>query len=199
MKRWIPALVLSATVAVMVGSPVRAQSSNGAIVAVMDLAKVFEKHPKLQAEIKRIQEEYKQFQEDAIAKQKALQNRVKQLQQLKQGTPDYKKLQAEIAKADSDRAVDQRLKQGEFMQREARAHYNAYMEVLSAVQRVCTRHNISLVLRYDSKPIDPDDGNSIMRGITRNVVYQRQLDITDLVVRELFATAQQPGSLPRRQ
>jgi len=173
------------------------QTGGGVIVAVLDLAKVFEQNSRLQADIKTIKDEYKAFQQQVINDRKSLGQKVKQLEQLKTTSPEYRRLEADLAQQDSAMQVRVRLKQKEFQQREAQAHYRAYKEVLGAIEAVCKRHAISLVLRYDSKEIDPANGNSIMRGITRSVVYQSRLDITDLVVKELFATAQRPVA-PRR-
>ena len=195
---WMPALVLGMVATVGGANIASAQQTGGVIVAVLDLAKVFKQHPRLQTDVKTIQDEYKAFQQSVINDRKVLGQKVKQLEQLKASSPEHRKLEAELAQKDGNMQVQVRLKQKEFQQREAQAHYRAYLEVLAAVKNICTRHNISLVLRYDSKEIDPSNGNSIMRGITRNIVYQSRLDITDLVVKELFATAKAPGGPARR-
>ncbi len=191
---WMPALVLGCALIIGGSSAATAQSSSGTLAAVMDMQKVLDKHPQLQAKLKSIQDEYKAFQQQTIETQKRLRQQVQQLKELKPNSPERKRLEGELAQKDSSMAVDVRLKQKEFLTREAQAHYQAYVDVMAAVERVATRHSIGMVLRYDSKKIDPDQGQSILRGISRNVIYQRQLDITDLVVQELHSTARQPAA-----
>ena len=196
---WMPALMVGVLLSAGATSTALAQASGGgSVVAVLDLAKVFEQHPGLKTNIKTIQGEYKIFQQQVIDQRKQLTQRVKQLEELKTASPEFKQLEADLAQTNSSMAVTQRLKQKEFVEREAQQHYRAYLEVLEAVQRIAQRHNISLVLRYDSEPIDANNNTSVMRGIMRGIVYQHQLDITDLVVQDLFATAQRPqGPAPR--
>lgn len=189
---WMPALLF--VLAWGNAASVMGQSGGG-IVAVMDLQKTLDKHPRLQAQLKTIRQEYKAFQQSVLDVQKDLRKRAQQLQELSPGSPDFKRLQAELAKIDSTTAVDMKLKQKEFITREAKAHYEAYKDITAAVARVAARHNIVLVLRYDSKEIDPDNRASIAEGLMRSVVYQNRLDITDLVVQELgTAAAQAPAA-----
>ena len=191
---WMPALLL-----ILVCGTTASAQTGGGYVAVLDLQKVLEQHPRLQAQLKAIRQEYKSFQQSVLAKQQDLRKRAQKLQELSPGSPDFKQLQAELARIESTTAVDAKLKQKEFFTREAKAHYQAYRDITDAVARVAARHNIVLVLRYNSKRIDPDNRASIAEGLMRSVVYQHKLDITDMVVQELGGVAAQvPGTNIRR-
>ena len=100
-------------------------------------------------------------------------------------SPDYKRLESDIARQAADLQVQARQAKKEFLQRETREYFDSHQEIVTAVERVATRHNISLVLRYDSRPIDPTNPQSVAQGVSRPVVLQRNLDITQLVVDEL--------------
>jgi len=62
------------------------------------------------------------------------------------------------------------------------------------VHKVAEQYNISMVLRFDSTEIDPKNPQSVAQGISRSLIIQRNLDITQLVGNHLtVATAQKPG------
>jgi hypothetical protein len=65
------------------------------------------------------------------------------------------------------------------------------------VANFARQNNISLVLRFSSEPIEPDDRNSVLQGINRAVVYQNQLNITGHVLKEINSTP--AGGVPGRQ
>ncbi len=191
---WMPALLL-----ILASGTAASAQTGGGYVAVLDLDRVLEHHPRLPGQLKAIRQEFKAFQQSVIAKQQDLRQRAQKLQELSPGSPDFKQLQAELARIESTTAVDVKLKQKEFFTREAKAHYQAYRDITEAVARIASRHNIVLVLRYNSKQIDPDNRASIAEGLMRNVIYQHKLDITDMVVQELGgAAAQVPATSMRR-
>ena len=88
----------------------------------------------------------------------------------------------------------------DLLQREALQYYTSYNEILAAIDRIAQRHGIALVLRFDSRAMDPEDPQSVMQGMNRAVVLQRNLDITNMVIDELrTALAQNSSSrAPRR-
>ena len=191
-RAWMSVVVAGMVVQGLAGgSLVRAQSG-GMIVAVVDIKKVFDQYQPFQAKIEQIRQERKALQEQNVAKRRDLANRIKQLQQLKPTSQEYKRLEAQLAQEESSIATSAKLRHTELLRREAREHYYAYQQVIAAVARVCQKHNISLVLHYDSAPIDPANPNSILKGINRIVVYQQRLDITGLVLQELNQVAQAP-------
>ena len=57
-----------------------------------------------------------------------------------------------------------------------------YNQVVQSVQAIAKQYQISLVLRYDSQPIDPNNPNDILKGINRAVIHQQNLDITKTVL-----------------
>ena len=45
-----------------------------------------------------------------------------------------------------------------------------------------TVDHIALVLRFDSEPIDKDSRTAVIKGVNRNVVFQRNRDLTDIIL-----------------
>ncbi len=169
------------------------------LVAVVDLPKVFEGHPTFKTNVEGIQQQLKQIEKEFEAKQADLAKRNKQLSELSPSSPDYRRLESEIAQQVADLQVQARQAKKDFLQREALQYYTVYNEILSAVNRVAERHHIGLVLRFESGSIDPNNPQAVAQGINRSVIVQRNLDITQLVVSELqLAAANSPNRTPRR-
>ena len=167
------------------------------MVAVIDVPKVFDNHTRFKRNMEAIQTTVKQFEEEMIKKRQELQKRAEQLKELNPSSAQYKQLEEQLAKDGSDLQLTFQLKRKEVLEKEAKQYYEAYNEVLSVLERVCGRHNIGLVLSYDSKPIDANDLNSVARGVNRPIVYQRKLDITKIVIDELNVLVRKPGN-PQR-
>ena len=190
------------------GAALRAQQPTGAtaptstLVAVVDLPKIFETHPTFKANMESLQQQLKEVDEELEAKQRALNARSQQLNDLNPTSPDYLRLEAKLAREAADLQIEARQFKKDFVHREATQYYAAYNEIVGAVNRIAGQYNIGLVLRFDSEAIDPKEPQSIARGIGRSVVVQRNLDITHLVEKELqLALAQrstQDRAPPRR-
>ena len=68
------------------------------------------------------------------------------------------------------------------------------------VENIASQHGISLVLRFDSEEIDPNNRAEVIKGVNRAVVYHRRLDLTGMVSKEMngAATAQAPANTTQR-
>jgi hypothetical protein len=77
------------------------------------------------------------------------------------------------------------LKKKEFIEQEARVRYNAYQEILAHVARFCDRNGIQLVLRFSGDEMDPNNAQSVQAGLMREIVFQREPDITQYIVSAL--------------
>ena len=111
------------------------------------------------------------------------------LEALKPGTPDYKQLDEQVAKAKAAFNVKASQQRKEFLDREARIYYDTYLEVNDAVKYYAQRHNLGLVVRFNGDPTDPNRREDVLRAINRPVVYQNAIDITPDVLQELNRSA----------
>jgi Skp family chaperone for outer membrane proteins len=119
------------------------------------------------------------------------------------GTPEYKKLEAEVAKAQGDFSVNAQLQKKDFMDREAKVYLQVYSEIERAVSQFARDNGIAVVHRFDGDPVDSSDRNRILGSITKPIVYfDPQIDITPQVLKMLngasVAAQPQPGQQPRR-
>ena len=64
------------------------------------------------------------------------------------------------------------------------------------VESLAKEHGLSLVMRFDSSSIDPNNREEVIRGVNRGVVFHRRLDLTSLVSQALNTrTAAAPTNL----
>jgi len=170
------------------------------LVAVVDIARLFEAHPAFQAKRNALEKEAQDANQELEGKRKGLTQRNQQLTELNSASPDYRQLESDIAREVADLQVQARQVKKDLLQREALQYFTSYSEILAAVDRIAQRHGIALVLRFDSRTMHPDDPQSVMQGMNREVVLQRNLDITDMVLAELQTALAQSSSsrAPRR-
>lgn len=201
MKRFVRLVLLSGFILVLSGTVGRAQTpgatsaAQATLVAVVDIAKVFESHPTFKSQLEVLQQQAKNADLDLEAQKKDLSQQGQQLAELDPGSPDYLQLETNLARHSADLQVQVRQVKKDLLLREARQYYTSYAEIQQAVERVARTHGIGLVLRFDSRTMDPSDPQSVMQGMNRAVVLQRNLDITGLVIEELrTAVAAKPAS-----
>lgn len=159
-----------------------ARPSSDASVVVIDISEVFKNHARFKSAMEEIKEVVKSLEGGAQAEQKALVKKREQLTELTPGSVDYKRLEEEMARGGSQLQVDMALKQKEVMEREAKVYFNTYMEVQDLVKEFAEKNGIRLVLRYSRMEMDPTKRDTVLQGVNRPIVYQRNLDITDLII-----------------
>ncbi len=132
----------------------------------------------------------------------ALAKRAEAIKEFKPGTPDYKRLEEEITKGESDWKLRVAAQRRDFAERESKNYLRAYQELSAVVKAYAERNNIQLVLRFNGAPIDPNNREMVQMEVFKMVMYfDKSIDITDPVLAELnrnAAIAAPPGVRPRR-
>jgi Skp family chaperone for outer membrane proteins len=167
--------------------PVAPARPAGTSVAVIDLQEVFKNHARLKMAMEDIKKDTEALNARMRAEQKKLEKMVLELKELRPGTIDYKTREEEIAHVDSNVRVQLQLERKGLREREVKLYFNAYEEVVGAVERFAQDNGIALVIRFNAEEIDPSNPESIMAGLNRHVVYQRNLNITEFVLAEINA------------
>jgi Skp family chaperone for outer membrane proteins len=175
-------LVLTVLLATINSVAAQEQQQSG-LVAVLDVAKVFQKHTLFNARMEQLKQEVDQF-DVAMKKQAdALRAEMEALKgQWEPGTENFKAGQADIARKDADMKIKANQKRQDVLDKEAQLYLQTYKEIQGLVQELATQYGITLVLRYDSSEIDPNDRPSVIKGVNRPVIFQRNLDLTNLVI-----------------
>lgn len=196
--RWALAmgLVMSGMVATAFGqgSPAKAPATAGAaakpsgtLVALVDIGHVFKNHPRVKQQVEGMKQDLGDYEKEVVSNRQELVKQREKMVKFAVGSPEYKQVEEQIARQVSDLQVRDQMKKKDVLEREARIYYDAYQEVLDQVSRLATEYGIGLVIRFDSQAIEPTDRNSVQAGVNRNVVFQRNLDLTPLVLERLNA------------
>jgi Skp family chaperone for outer membrane proteins len=154
-------------------------------IAVIDLGYIFKNHIRFKAAMDDLKKDADGFEAYLRQQRETAQKMQEKLRTFNAGTPDYKKTEEEMAHMQSDVQVQMTLKKKELMEREAKTYYNIYNEVVAATSDFADRNGISIVIRYSRDPIDKENAQSVLQGVNRPVVFQRNLDITDIVLQKL--------------
>jgi len=121
---------------------------------------------------------------DAIAKKAEL------LKTYKPGTPEFKKTEEEITKADSDWKLKVNRQKGDFAERDAKNFLSAYQALSQQVKLYAERNNISLVLRFNGARPDPANPQAVQMELSKMVMYyDKSVDITDPILAEMNRAA----------
>lgn len=206
MKRFVRLALWSGCILVLTSTVGRAQApgatstAQATLVAVVDIAKVFEAHPTFKSQLDALQQQAQSADLDLESQKKDLSQQSQQLAELDPGSLDYRQLETNLARHSADLQVHVRQVKKDLLLREARQYFTTFTEIQQAVERVARKHGIGLVLRFDSRTMDPSDPQSVMQGMNRAVVLQRNLDITGLVIEELrlSVAANSAPRAPRR-
>jgi|TARA_B110000495_G_C22979806_1_gene575852 Skp family chaperone for outer membrane proteins len=183
-------LLLTSTIAICLtffinhsGNTVQAQQARtGTTVAVVDIAVVMENNAKFKSMLSSIQSEITQFDGKLEVTRKEVTLLVDELKGYNPGTTAYSQLEERIAKIQSDVQVQMQIKRKNVLQQEAKVFHECYIGVQKTIATFCEQNGISLVLNYDSKAINPQSRESVLKGVNRDIVYQRSLNITKYIV-----------------
>ena len=161
-------------------------------VALLDVGYIFKNHPGFKQKMEAMKAEVQTFEASLKQKQQQIEAASKQLASYKPGTTEYKQLEERTTKQLADLKVQMQLKRKEIMEDEAKIYMATYKQVAATVAAFANAKNIDLVLRYD-RDADPSsqtvDPRETLKIINRPVIFEKQLDISDSILRQFTATA----------
>ena len=169
-------------------------------VAVIDVGYVFKNHTRFKTAMDKMKDEVLAAENSLKGERDRINGLMEQLKGFNVGTPEYKKLEAEVAKAQGDFSVNAQLQKKDFMDREAKVYLQVYTEIERAVSQFARDNSIAVVHRFDGETVDSGDRNRILGSITKPIVYyDPQIDITPDVLRMLngAAVAGAPAAQPK--
>ena len=159
-------------------------------IAVIDVTYILDHYSRLKQDT----EKFKRDMDDAEAQLKrerdVMAKKAEKLKTFKPGTPDFKALEEEIIKAESDWKLRVNRQKGEFAERDANNFLKAYQELTQQVKVYADRNNISLVLRFNGARVDPTNPQAVQMELSKMVMYyHKDIDITDQILTELNRSA----------
>jgi Skp family chaperone for outer membrane proteins len=164
----------------------------GTSVAVIDVAYIFKNHARFNQSMNDMKRDIEAFDAHMQEESKKLQKKQEEMQTFGPSSPQFKKLDEDLAKMKSDFQIAVQSKKRDFLEQEAKVYFNIYREVEEAVAVFAQRHGIRLVLRFTGDDMKADDRQSILQGVNKPVVYQDHLDITMDILNKLNAGATVP-------
>jgi Skp family chaperone for outer membrane proteins len=154
-------------------------------VVVIDIAKVFKEFQAFNGQMESMKAEVDAYEEYLKGKQGELQALVEERGKYTANSEEYKAKDQQILQIQSQTSVEATTKRKEFMEKEAQIYYSHYLIILRTIDEFAARNGITLVLRYNSEPIDPLNRQSIQQGVNNAIVFQRSCDITNFVIKTL--------------
>lgn len=163
----------------------QAGSAGGGWVVVLDVAKVFKANADFDNKMKLIKADAEQYQASFKAEQEKLQLDAQQLQGMEANSDQRFQLEAQLEQRSTALKTKARQAETELLTKEAQAYYETYQKMQQIVASMAEQHGIVMVLRFDSEEIDPTNRGDVIKGVNRAVVYHKQLDITQEVIRAM--------------
>lgn len=170
-------------------------------VVVIDVSEVFKQHSSFNQQLNALKEEIKTLDAFYQAEQKKIVGQRDKLSSFNAGSPEYKKLEEDIARMASDLQVEMALKQKNVAEQEAKVYFNTYNQIYKQVEVFADSYGIGLVLRHNNVQMDPQKRDTVLQGVNRAIVFQRNLDITEEIIKRVNAAnvaAAPAGGVPRQ-
>ena len=183
-----------ATLLLTISSPMLAQESGGGLVAVLDVAKVFKANPEFDAQMERIKDEAEALKLQIQKQQENIRSRAEAVAQMEIGSTERNQQEAALEQEQAALRTHARQAEADLLKREAKIYYDTYVKMQNVVGSLATKYGITLVLRFDSAEIDPENRGEVIKGVNRQVVYHHKLDLTKMVIQQLNPSAAQAPS-----
>jgi Skp family chaperone for outer membrane proteins len=152
-------------------------------IALLDVSRVFKAHGRFKAAIDMMKGDVERVETWFKNEREGLRQSVEQLQGFRPGSPEYKQLEEQIAKRESDLKIDLQIRKKDLMQQEATIYFNVYKEIEQEAQSVAAARGFIMVLRFSGEQASVDRPDQVLSEINKPVIWFNQgLDITDEVI-----------------
>jgi outer membrane protein len=158
-------------------------------VGLIDMAEVFKKYDKFTTLSEALKKDVEASDAEAKAKVEALQSMQAKLQggTLVEGSPEYTALEQQLVEGSTQLEAFRKLKQRDFLKKEAEIYKTVYLEVQDMVRRYAQYYKYTVIMRFNrAKVEDAENPQEIINSMNRPVVYYHdQDDITDPILQSL--------------
>ncbi|MEM6365148.1 MAG: OmpH family outer membrane protein [Planctomycetota bacterium] len=194
----LSAITLAIMTSSLLATPAASAQEAGHKIGVVDVAKIFKEHAGIQSQVKAVEANLKAFDSELKGRRDALKTAAEKLKTYKVGSPDYTAQEEKIAAMDSKLRLDMARKKKELADAEAKIYYENYQRIAAGVKYLANYYKVNLVLRYNSEKMEEAKGESVIRGVMKNIVYHDEsLDMTTGVMQYLDQVAASKGNSRR--
>ena len=155
-------------------------------VALLDVGYVFKQNERFKMLKENLKLEMQRADASLKARRDSIVERAKALKELRIGTPDYKQLEAEVAKLQADLQVEVQIMKKELMTKEAKIYHEVYTEIYQEVEAIAQAYGFVAVFQFNGDRPNSESPEEIMREISKPIVWHNSaLDITPEVLKRL--------------
>ncbi len=165
-------------------------------VGLIDMAYVFKHYEKFTALREELKAEIQKSDGQAKAMAERIQGVQKEMQDFKQGSPEYLAREKQLAQAASDFEAFRKVAQRDFLRKESRIYHTIYMEVTDTVKKYAKIYNYSLIMRFNRENLDTDDPKKLIQGMNRQVVFHLADNDITLSVLDYLNRSYKPKASP---
>lgn len=159
-------------------------------IAVIDVTYILEHYAKLKGAMEFYKAEAQKTEDELKKERDDIAKRAEAIKAFSPGTPEYKKLEEELTKRESDWKLKVASKRRDFAEKESLYYLRAYQELSEAVKVYAQKNGIQLVLRFNGAPIDPNNREMVQMEVFKMVMYyDKNIDITNPVLAEMNRAA----------
>ncbi|QDT09916.1 OmpH family outer membrane protein [Stieleria marina] len=178
--------IVMAIAVVSVMAPSVASAQDATRVAIVDVAYIFKNHPGIKAQVTKVEGDLKRYDTELKAKRDQLKLAAEKLKTFTPGSPDYSAQEEQVASMESKLRLDMARKRKELADAEAKIYFDNYQQIAAGVKFLAEHNKINLVLRYNSEEMNQGQGDSVIRGVMKNVVFHDDsLNMTPIVMQYL--------------
>lgn len=190
-------MVLAALAALVISAPAAAQNQAGLNapkygIAVVDINYIFKKHPQFREKLEGMKGEVQQIENQLKGAAQNMMEKERERNSFNPGSPEFKQADEQLAQMKASFELEKQRRQKDFLEKEAKAYYEAYTQVQAEINRYAKHYKIGIVFRFNGEEPDPNIRPQILAAINKPVQYQDSIDITPDI--EAMVKAKYPGN-----
>jgi Skp family chaperone for outer membrane proteins len=148
-------------------------------VATIDMSRIFKEHKQFLAQSAALRKRMVEAEETINTQKGDVEQLEKKLKDVKTGTEERRELQQQIDLRNVAINAATVTHKRNFTDEEARLYAQIYESVVSEVKKLADAKGIRMVLRVSRQAYDINNYEEVIRVLNRQVVYQRDVEITD--------------------
>lgn len=158
------------------------------VVAVLDVVRVFNENADHSAEMERIRQAAESVKAEVERELEQIKADAQPLLKMEQGSVERNQLEGQLEQRQTALKTKARQQEMDLLTAEAKVYFATWTRMQQVIARIAQHNQISLVLRFDSASMDPENRADVIKGVNRSVIYNDRLDMTDLVIAEMGPT-----------
>jgi Skp family chaperone for outer membrane proteins len=155
-------------------------------IGLVNIEKIAQQYKPFQKQVAELQEQAKELQTSGALKQSELQTVGSELQKTPQGTAEFQKLQAQYGRLQRELQAFVQEGQQKIRDKDLKISLSLHREIDQVLKPYCKAKGLKLVVRMPGTSLDENQNQQqILQAISRGVLYEDGLDITDDVLKLL--------------